>query len=162
MPRHFKSEEERVAAFWRKVKKDANDKGCWEWQGYRHPQGRYGYLKVAGNKTAKAHRYSWELHNGPIPEGADVLHTCDNPPCIRPSHLFLGDDMTNAADRSAKGRSARNMGTKNGRAKLTEDDVRYIRCNPDHLTQKELAARFRVASSLISFVVNRVNWKHVE
>lgn len=57
-----------------------------------------------GKTPAKAHRVSYELFVGPIPAGMHVLHHCDNPPCVRPSHLFLGDAKVNAQDRAAKGR----------------------------------------------------------
>lgn len=76
--------------------------GCWDWSGYKQPEG-YGTFPHA--KTWYAHRVSWELHNGPIPDGMHVLHTCDNPPCSNPAHLFLGTVADNMADRKAKGRN---------------------------------------------------------
>jgi hypothetical protein len=77
--------------------------GCWE---YRHSLtlSGYGRLWVDG-KTRRAHRVAWELTYGPIPDGIEVCHRCDNPPCVRPDHLFLGTAEDNAADREAKGRS---------------------------------------------------------
>jgi hypothetical protein len=77
--------------------------GCLEWTGSRLPRG-YGHLKAAG-KDRYAHRLTWELAHGPIPDGMYVCHTCDNPPCCEITHLWLGTPTDNAADRDAKGRN---------------------------------------------------------
>lgn len=94
--------------FWAKVRKST---GCWTWLGTTNNEG-YGHIRAPRNgPLVKVHRYSWELHNGPIPNGMHVLHTCDNPSCVRPSHLFLGDHATNMKDRMDKGRTRNgNMG----------------------------------------------------
>ena len=87
--------------FWEKVR---TGKGCWEWQGGRAAFG-HGLIHLGnGNKLVQAHRVAWELANGPIPDGLCVLHHCDNPPCVRPTHLFLGTLGDNARDMVAKGR----------------------------------------------------------
>ena len=75
---------------------------CWPWTGRKFENG-YGQFKL-GSKCRKASRVSWELHNGPIPEGKYVLHRCDNPPCVNPTHLFLGTHKENMSDMVAKGR----------------------------------------------------------
>ncbi len=80
---------------------DRPDRGCWEWEGSFH--GNYGIAYIQ-NKKVGAHRLSWMLHKGPIPKGLWVLHKCDNTSCIRPSHLFLGDNDDNMADMLLKGR----------------------------------------------------------
>jgi hypothetical protein len=89
--------------FWAKVKKTD---GCWQWTGAATPDG-YGFLARAINgerHPLRAHRFSWELHRGPVPEGLWVLHRCDNPRCVNPDHLFLGDRTANMRDCAAKGR----------------------------------------------------------
>lgn len=108
-----RSERERFYAFF-----VAGD-GCWEWSGGRFERGYGAFEGSSGSR--RAHRVSWELHRGPIPDGLKVLHRCDNPPCVNPDHLFLGDDVDNAADMTAKGRGR--IGQRNGRAKLTPEDV---------------------------------------
>lgn len=79
---------------------DCAGAGCWEWSGLRSARG-YGRF---GHDSRRAHRIAWELTFGPVPDGLLVCHTCDNPPCIRPEHLFLGTDADNARDMVAKGR----------------------------------------------------------
>lgn len=90
--------------FWDRTTRMPN--GCWEWHGARNDRG-YGTV----TKNVRAHRYAYELLGGPIPEGMCVCHTCDNPPCINPAHLFLGTIGENNRDRHAKGRTNSVKGT---------------------------------------------------
>lgn len=77
--------------------------GCWLWTAsVRH---RYGSIRTSSTKCSSAHRVSWELHHGPIPEGICVLHRCDTPTCVNPDHLFLGTQLDNIKDRDQKGRN---------------------------------------------------------
>ena len=106
--------------FWAKVNKDGPIPAhrpelgpCWVWTGCRC-QG-YGYL-VWGGKAMMAHRASWQLHHGSIQEGANILHHCDNPSCIRPSHLFTGTQQANIQDMIAKGRKNPARGERHRRA----------------------------------------------
>lgn len=94
-----------IDRFWAKV--DRGEPGeCWEWSGYCNDEaGGHGAFRVSRAKVDKSHRFSWELHNGPIPVGMCVLHRCDNPPCVNPHHLFLGTQRDNIADMVAKGRN---------------------------------------------------------
>jgi hypothetical protein len=79
--------------------------GCWEWTGHRNAAG-YGHISLDG-QFVLAHRHSWALFKGPIPDGLFCLHRCDNPPCVRPDHLFMGTKKDNAMDMAAKGRHHR-------------------------------------------------------
>jgi len=105
------------------------------------------------------HRRAYELARGPIPEGLCVLHTCDNPPCVNPEHLFLGTLDDNTADKVKKGRQSSMKGLENGRAKLTESDVRLIRSSHD--SGVALSARFGVSARVISSVRLRQSWRHI-
>lgn len=89
--------------FWKYVDKTAT---CWLWTASVYPAG-YGSFSHAPGKHMGAHRYSWELHFGPIPDGLFVCHTCDVKTCVRPDHLWLGTSAENTADKVAKGRQAR-------------------------------------------------------
>lgn len=92
--------------FWECVNRDGPH-GCWVWTAWRDRHG-YGHIFRGGHRHAgsvRAHRFSWELHYGAIPNGLHVLHHCDNPPCVRPDHLWLGTQRDNNEDRHNKGRS---------------------------------------------------------
>ena len=97
-----------VKRFWAKVKKNGPNE-CWLWQASKTSHG-YGKIGSGGKygPSLRAHRVSYEIHYGSIPNGLNVLHTCDNPPCCNPGHLFLGTQSINNWDRAKKGR------TKNG------------------------------------------------
>jgi hypothetical protein len=89
-----------VTEFWSRVDLTGP---CWVWQGPRSGRMAYGCFYVA-RRRVWAHRYSWELAHGTVPAGLSVLHHCDNPPCVRPAHLWVGTAMDNAHDRDRKGR----------------------------------------------------------
>lgn len=135
------------------------DEGCWSWSGHVSTPG-YGYV-TKGTRKIQAHRLSWEIHNGPIPDGLCVLHRCDNRLCTRPDHLFLGTKADNSADMVAKDRSTR--GSRNPKAKLTEELVvearaRYVK----GVTRiADLAAEIGVSRRCLTFVLSRKTWKHV-
>jgi hypothetical protein len=162
--------------------------GCWGWAGARDGYG-YGILTIPGQRTKrlKAHRVAWEIVAGPIPEGIDVLHTCDVHPCTRNDdvgtyevagrlfprrgHLFLGTQQDNMADRDMKGRSICHLrpelmtrrGSAQSQAKLTESDIPVIRqraANGEGDTR--ISRDYGVAPSLISRIRKRQSWAHVQ
>lgn len=155
--------------FWAKVNKTD---GCWLWTGCTV---RGGYGQFSTNKhLISAHRYSYALHSGPIPDQLNVCHRCDNPACVRPDHLFLGTQAENIADKVAKSRQAKGSthgtkvkpervarGTRQGTSKLTDDQVRAIRALRPHLTVRALALQFGVSSSTIQDIVTWQIWKHI-
>lgn len=147
------------ADFWNRVS-EPDIRGCRDWIGHRHKDG-YGALSYH-RRYWLAHRLAWLLTHGDIPEGSCVCHACDNPLCCNPSHLFLGSHSDNMHDMKRKGRRMRvNTGEKNGRAKLTEEQVRQIRASykTGAVRQIDLAARYSVTQSMISAIVRGAFWK---
>ncbi len=134
---------------------------CHEWRAYRNRTG-YGVFSVRTGVNNQAHRFAYEMENGPIPEGMYVLHSCDNPGCVNPEHLRVGSQKENMDDRRVRGRDADRRGERNGGAKLTDSAVVEIRrLYKEGEMQKDLAERFGVANQLISRIVNRKCWVHV-
>ena len=148
--------------FWEKVHKGD---GCWEWTAYRSADG-YGMIgRERGDGVERAHRLSWELHFGPIPSGTAVLHRCDNPPCVRPSHLFLGTQTENVADSVAKGRhrSPVHYGERHHWARLTEAEVREIRAAFDiGIPCRDLADMFHIHPETVRLIGKRQTWAHID
>lgn len=142
--------------FWSRVDKEQK---CWVWTGAltNNKKGLgYGRINLKGEYHL-AHRISYEMKYGVIPNGLCVCHTCDTRRCIRPSHLFLGTYKDNMIDCCTKGRIAK--GSKSGKAKLTEKKVASIR--KDTRPQKEIAKDYDIAQSVISRIKTRKIWKHV-
>jgi len=155
---HGKTPEQR---FWSHVEKTD---GCWLWTAARFRQG-YGEFHVGGKKghLVYAHRYSWELAYGPIPEGADILHRCDNPPCVRPDHLWAGTHAENMADMVAKGRSDTARGSANGNSRLTEADIPRIRAlAAEGWSQRRIAREFGVTRGPIQAILCGRAWRQME
>jgi hypothetical protein len=143
-----------VDRFWARVARRGPDE-CWEWTGGRGGPLPYGRFWPTKHRPMLAHRYSYELHNGPIPPGMMVCHSCDNPPCVNPAHLWLGTGHDNQRDRTAKGRGT--QGGRNGRAKLSPDDVAAIRADPrNHAT---VARDYGVTPETVSNARRGVTWR---
>ena len=122
---------------------------CWEWVGGKTGNG-YGAVRINGRQIG-AHVAAYQCSFGPVPDGKCVMHTCDNPLCIRPDHLVVGSTEQNMQDRTEKGRAA--AGEKNGRAKLTEDQVTEIRgLLKAGVAKRAIARRFGVSDTLIRYV----------
>lgn len=119
----------------------------------------YGVLRHNG-KTVLAHRYVWEQCVGPIPEGMQVLHKCDNRACFRWDHLFLGTQKDNIQDAMSKGR-VKCSGEDNHSSKLTREQVKEIRSLRGTTKGVKLAERFGVSQSLISQIKNKRYWKDI-
>ena len=144
-----------IDRFWSKTNKQGPD-DCWEWFGWRRgTKMEYGGMRV-GDKFYLAHRLSWEIHNGPIPEDMLVCHTCDNPPCVNPAHLFLGTTLDNVRDKMEKGRYY-------CRHKLINNDIPRIReASLFGAKVKDLAHIYDVSRACINAVIYKNNWAHVE
>ena len=138
--------------FWEKVKKTPN---CWIWIANKNKKG-YGRI-WEGGRNFFSHRMSWWLAFGDIEGDLRVLHKCDNPSCVRPSHLYLGTHADNGADKARKGRAAR--GEKNGNRKLRNEDVYIIRKSKD--SAKQLAHAFGMHVTQIYNIRKRKQWSHV-
>ena len=155
--------------FWEKVRKTNQ---CWIWEGARN---RLGYGEIGMNgKVCKAHRVAWELVNGEIPPQKMICHACDNPQCVRPEHLFLGDGVINMQDAQKKGRLA--TGSKNGRhtkpyatargernglSKLSEDDVLQVLRLKGKETAKAVGRNFGVSDKSIGDIWRGLTWTHL-
>lgn len=164
--------------FWAKVDRSAGPDGCWPWTGAKKGKG-YGHLFVDGHFEG-AHRFSLELALGRrLGSGMQANHTCDNPPCVNPAHLYEGTGSENGMDASRRGalNFPRARGDRNGSrahpetlsrgerintAKLTEEAVREIRrLSADGLSSVVLGATYGVASSTVQRIVARKYWRHV-
>ena len=157
------SDKQREASerFWGKVSKGT---GCWSWVGFMTKQG-YGRHHVGGHVGVRlyAHRISWELRNGQIPDSLCVLHKCDNPRCVNPDHLFLGTKADNSRDMVCKGRhrTIPLKGERNGSSRLTEAQVLSIRSRWPAKTKAALAAEYGVSATNISYIITRKKWAHI-
>lgn len=140
--------------------------GCWNWQG--STRGGYGRLTIGSRssgtrRTISAHRLSHETFTGPIPDGLEVCHTCDNRRCVNPAHLFAGTRQENVDDREAKGRGVYVRGSDVGTSKLTEADVvsaRLLRISG--WIFRSIAERFGVDKRTIMRAIKGRQWAHVQ
>lgn len=131
--------------------------GCWLWTGSTTEDG-HGRAWFNG-KQPPAHRVSWMMHKGPIPDGQQVLHKCDVACCVNPAHLYLGTDKDNVRDRVVRGRSAPVDHEHAPNAKLTQAQVDRIRAmRQQGATQAALSEHFGISRSQVGNIVNRRQW----
>ncbi len=182
----FSLTESDKSRFWEKVDKSGK---CWIWNAARFHNG-YGTFSLH-TKTTLAHRVSFLIANGSIPNGMCVLHKCDVKNCVRPSHLFIGTMADNMRDRDMKGRQAKGdrnglrlhpesrpyglrnghytkpectpRGVNAGNAKLTDEKVEALRLEyrAGGISQDKLAAKYGICQSVTSGIILRQRWKHV-
>ncbi|MDE2096186.1 MAG: HNH endonuclease [Patescibacteria group bacterium] len=155
-----------IKSFWKHVDQTTNPNGCWIWTASKQPYG-YGQIGVGHpiNLTFRAHRVSWIIHHGPIPLGMDVLHDCpggDNPSCVNPEHLWLGNDILNHNDKVKKGRQPH--GESVCTCKITVTDMKEIRrifaeCNGRYGTQAMLCRQFHLSAAQINRIVHHKRWR---
>jgi hypothetical protein len=148
--------------FWRQVAK-GDDADCWLWTGRLMTNG-YGVMGIKKRQIG-AHRFSYELFNGPIPIGLDVLHNCpsgDCRRCVNPRHLWLGTQIQNNADTQAKRRHAH--GERHGLARLTVAQVRAIRATHavGGITQLSIAREYGISPTAVAAIVLRKTWQYVD
>lgn len=152
----------RKERFWSKVDiRGLNE--CWEWQAARHGRG-YGSFKIAGYETVTASRMALISHEMREPDGLHVLHTCDNPPCCNPAHLYFGTVAQNNADKSGRGRNRTGDQScaNNGASKLTEDQVELIVSRFRRgMNNKQIAADLPVGHAMVSKIRRGHMWRPV-
>jgi hypothetical protein len=143
-------------SFWGKVDVRGPNE-CWLWRGYCDGDG-YGCFCING-KVELTHRLAWMFTTGAMSK-VNVLHTCDNPRCCNPAHLFEGTQADNVADMCAKGRRGRHDGERNGRAKLTQEQVTAIRTTyaVGGVTYPELGRQYGVSAGEIGHIVKGRVW----
>jgi hypothetical protein len=141
--------------------------GCWEWNACRFDDG-YGRF-VVNAKVVLAHRMSYQIHVGVIPDNLLVLHKCDNPPCVNPEHLFVGTHQDNTDDMIAKGRGYRGNeetrphGESCYNSKFKDGDIVSIRLRAaEGAKTKDLAKLYDVQESAIRKIITRTAWKHID
>lgn len=162
-----------VSRFWAHVDMSGGADACWHWSGSISAAG-YGVLMIHG-KQLGAHRFSYSLAHGPIPNGLFVCHTCDNRVCVNPAHMFLGTSKDNMQDAARKGRTLSGdkhpshihpdrvlRGEDSHYAKLTSAQVLAIRkAYREGIYQRALAEQYGVDRTTIGAIVNYRNWKHI-
>ena len=159
-----------INKFWSFVKiNKRTPSSCWTWKRGKNQKG-YGHFSANG-KRYMAHRWIWSYFNGPIPKGKLILHTCDNPSCVRLEHLVLGDHKQNMEDRNSKGRQAKGLrsgvntkphtrcfGNRCGKAKLDWNTVDKIRSLKEIKSTRQIAKQFGISPSQACKILNNIQW----
>lgn len=133
-----------------------SESGCWVWQ--KGTKNGYGHTMLKG-KPQQAHRASWMIFVGDIPNGMQINHKCHNRACINPDHLYVGDQKQNMADMMVAGRANPLKGEQNGHSKLTAEKVLEIRASND--PSKLIAENMGVSVSLVRQIKRKLVWTHI-
>ena len=149
-----------VRRFWEKVDKSGGDNACWNWTAAKTAAG-YGVLRMPDKTNQYAHRIAYEWSIGPIPKGCYLCHHCDNPTCVNPSHMFVGEQIDNMRDAATKGRTTK--GERSKQTTLTAEQVLALRAEyaTGTVLQRELAARYNISRGSVGNIVRRESWKHI-
>lgn len=144
-----------IERLWKGVKKT---NFCWAWEGASNSFG-HGQMSIKGKKVY-VHRLSYEIYFGNIPDGFYVCHTCDNPACVKPTHLYIGTIKDNVSDCHKKGRFKPLLGSKNPKTKLSKDHVEEIRClyESSSISQIQLARKYGVSQTAVSAILRNKTW----
>ncbi|MDQ5821233.1 MAG: HNH endonuclease [Actinomycetota bacterium] len=146
-----------AARFWRQVERRGADE-CWPWAGYRDADG-YGVLS-AWPTQLRAHRFSYELANGPLPPGLCARHRCDNPPCCNPAHLEAGTSIDNNRDKTERGRNA--TGEQHGMARYTVEQIREVkRLLAAGVARAQISEQTGVRETTVATVALGRQWREV-
>lgn len=139
----------------------AGPNDCWNWRASRIKKDWHGQWRNAAGQTELVHRAAWRLFKGDIPKGMFILHHCDNPICVNPSHLFMGSQSDNAKDMWQKRRAnpGISIGEKHGMSKITADIVRAIRSSTE--SGVALAAKFGITATTVCDIRKRRTWNHI-
>lgn len=147
----FKSEDQRFAE-----KYTILENGCWQWNsGRQYPE------FYTGGRYVRASRYVWQKHNGrPLAATECVCHSCDNPQCVNPYHLFVGTHADNMKDKAAKGRTHRPKGHLNGRARVNAETATEIRklYATGTVSQQRIADMYGIGQQTVSHIIRRSTW----
>ena len=149
-------DQKNIDRFWKKVDKTSNPNGCWEWTGSKDSDG-YGRFHFEEGMVF-AHRWSAKYIANMQIDNLFVCHSCDNPSCVNPQHLFTGTIADNTNDKVKKNRQQK--GITHGMCKLTEDSVKDIRDR--QLTSKEYAKKYNVSVWTIYDIWSKKSWKHLD
>lgn len=146
-----------VDLFWSFVKKKAGKDSCWEWQGFKNPW-NYGIFSFLG-KQFLAHRVSYAIVTGEVRPGFQVCHRCDNPPCVRPSHLFQGTAYDNCQDAKMKGRTNAPRGENHNSVVL--DEKKVIAIHGARLTYSQIMKKYGISKGCVMKIRTGRTWKHL-
>lgn len=167
--KHTRTLQQRIADFWSYVNRNGPTPPhcpelgpCWPWTGGVLKSGGYGQMNI-NHKMWRCHRLSWIIANGPIPDGMTVCHKCDNPPCVNPSHLWLGTHQDNTTDMIQKGREKHPSGEAHNSSKLTEANVYSLKklWITGEFPKAHLGRIFNIDRGHVGMIIKGTLWKTV-